>query len=88
MPYGVEFRPEALDNLRSLDKAIAQRIFRRLKWLSENLDNVTPEALTADLKGLLKLKIGGHRVIYEIKRGEHLLTIHFVGHRRDVYKRK
>ncbi len=88
MPYGVEFRQEAVDGLRHLDRAVAQRILRRLRWLSDNFDTITPEALTAELKGLFKFRVGSYRVIYEVKRSERLLTIHFVGHRKDIYKRK
>jgi mRNA interferase RelE/StbE len=88
MPYRVEFKPEAVDDLRHLDKAVAQRIFRRLKWLSKNFDVLAQEALVAEFKGLFKLRVGRYRIIYEIKQREHLLIIHFVGHRRDVYKRR
>jgi mRNA interferase RelE/StbE len=88
MSYGVEFRPEAVDSLRCLDKAIAQRILRRLKWFAQNFETVTPEALTAELKGLFKLRVGSYRVIYEIRRKEHLLIVHLVGHRKDIYKIK
>jgi len=86
MSYRVEFKPEAVDDLRHLDKAVAQRIFRRLRWFSDNFDNVTPETLTAEFKGLFKLRIGSYRVIYEPRQKEHLLIIYFVGHRKDVYK--
>ena len=58
MPYGVEFKQEAIDGLRHVDKAVAQR------------------------------RVGSYRVIYEINRKERLLTVHLVGHRRDIYKRK
>jgi len=44
MPYKVEFSREAADDLRHLDKAVAQRILRRLRWLSDNFDTVTTEA--------------------------------------------
>ena len=88
MSYGVEFRPAAVDELRKLDKAVAQRILRRLKWLAENFDTLTPEALTAELKGLFKLRVGSYRVIYEINRKDRLLIVHLVGHRRGIYKRK
>ena len=88
MSYRVEFKPEAVDDLRHLDEAVAQRIFRRLKWFSENFDVVAPEALAAEFKGLFKLRVGSYRIIYEIKQREHLLIIYFVGHRKDVYKRR
>ena len=88
MSCGVEFRQEAVDRLRHLDKAVAQRILRRLKWLAENFDTLTPEVLTAELKGLFKLRVGSYRVIYEINRKERLLIVHLVGHRKDIYKKK
>jgi len=88
MPYKVEFRREAVDDLRHLDKAVVQRILRRLRWLSDNFDTVTPEALSAEFKGLFKLRVGSYRVIYKVKRIERLLTIHFVGHRKDIYRKK
>jgi mRNA interferase RelE/StbE len=88
MPYTVEFSPEAIDDLRRLDKAIAQRILRRLKWLSENFDSLTPEVLTAQWKGLFKLRVGSYRVVYTANREEDVITVHLIGHRRDIYKRK
>ena len=88
MSYRVEFKPKAVDDLRHIDKAMAQRVLRRLKWFSENFDTVTSEPLTAELKGLFKLRVGSYRVIYEAKSKEHLLIIHFIGHRKEVYKRK
>lgn len=88
MAYQVEFSHEAIEEFRHLDKAVAQRILRRLRWLSENFDSVIPEAFTAELKGLFKLRVGSYRVIYEVNRKQRVLTIHLVGHRRDVYRRK
>jgi mRNA interferase RelE/StbE len=58
MPYKVEFSREAVDDLRHLDKAVAQRILRRLRWLSDNFDTAAPEALTAEMKGLFKFRVG------------------------------
>jgi len=82
----VEFKPEALDELEKLDPVIAQRILTKTKWLSENVDQITPQPLTGALKGLLKLRIGDYRVIYSINPQKLLLTVHMIGHRRDVYR--
>ena len=56
--YELELMPEARDDLASLDKPIAQRIFNKLHWLAENFDAMTPEPLTGEWKGLFKLRIG------------------------------
>ncbi len=85
-PYQVEFRPETIDDLGKLDKIIAQRILKRIKWLSENFDNLSPEMLKKGPQGLFKLRVGDWRVIYSVKQKERLITIYLIGHRKEVYK--
>jgi mRNA-degrading endonuclease RelE of RelBE toxin-antitoxin system len=41
--YKVEFTPEAEDDLSGLSKAIAQRIFKKIRWLAEHLEQISPE---------------------------------------------
>ena len=86
-PYGVTFRPEAQKDLASLDRPVAQRILNKIKWLSENLSDAKPEALSANLKGFYKLRVGSYRAVYKLNDKQKMLTIFFVGHRREVYKR-
>ena len=85
MSYGVEFKPEATIELQALTSMIQERILRKVYWLSENFENVIPQALSADLSGLFKLRIGDYRVIYSFDTEAQLITIHKVGHRRDIY---
>jgi mRNA interferase RelE/StbE len=79
--------PQAVTELRRLDKPIAQRIINKLKWLSHNFDDFTPQPLSGELKGFYKLRIGSYRTIYTANRGERLLMVHLIGHRRNIYKR-
>lgn len=65
--YRVEFLPEVSDELTSLDKAVAQRILKKLK-------------------GLFKLRVGSYRVFYSFDREERIITVHLIGHRREIYK--
>jgi mRNA interferase RelE/StbE len=84
--FRVEFLPEALEDLKRLDRAVVHRVFKKLRWLSENFDSLQPEGLSGPLAGLLKLRVGDYRVLYEAKRTGKRLTVHLVGHRRDIYK--
>ena len=86
MPYQVEFLPTAINNLSHLDSVVAQRILSKLRWLSQNFDALTPEMLTGELKGLLKLRVGNYRVIYSANDKFYLITVHFIGHRKGIYK--
>ncbi len=85
--YEISILPSAARELARLDKSVGNRIVRRLRWLGENLENISPEPFSGDLAGLFKLRVGDYRVIYQILRHEKLLVIHSIGHRRDVYRR-
>jgi len=53
MSYSVEYEPEALADLERLTQAICERVINKITWLAENFDQITPQALTADLSGFL-----------------------------------
>jgi mRNA interferase RelE/StbE len=84
--YQVNFSPEAESSLRNLDKQVAQRILSRIKWLSQHVEYVNHKALTGNLRGVYKLRVGDYRVIYELKRNIARLIIRFIGHRSEIYK--
>ncbi|MBA2749029.1 MAG: type II toxin-antitoxin system RelE/ParE family toxin [Tatlockia sp.] len=85
MTYNVEFTLEALDGLERLSSAIQERILNKIRWFSENLDNLTPQSLSADLSGLFKLRVGDYRIVYSFDTNKQCITVHKVGHRRDIY---
>ena len=85
--YDVQLLDKAIDELAQLDKPIAKRITKKIKWLIENIESIQPEGLTGDLTGLYKLRVGSYRVIYEILEGEQLIIVHAIGHRSKIYKR-
>jgi mRNA interferase RelE/StbE len=85
--YEVEFIPESEDDLSRLSKVNAQRILKKIRWLAENFEMVTPEPLTGDFKGLYKLRVGDYRVLYTFgQNARKVIIIHLVKHRREVYK--
>jgi mRNA interferase RelE/StbE len=85
--YSVEFRPEAERDLSKLDKGVAQRIMNRVKWLAEHLEETRIEALRGGRwKGLFKLRVGDFRVVYVINHSKKLISIHLIGHRREIYE--
>ena len=84
--YRVRFLPEAAGELASLDKPVAQRILKKLKWLAENFADLTPEPLSGELKALFKLRVGDHRILYSFDRKTRVIYIHLIGHRRDIYR--
>lgn len=86
--YRIRILRAASQDLARLDKPIGRRIVERIKWLAANLDAIRLEALTGDLAGLYKLRVGDYRVIYEVLWDEETMVIHAIGHRREIYRRR
>jgi mRNA interferase RelE/StbE len=84
--YRVELTLAALKELSQLDPVIAERICKKIDWLSQNFDFIVPEPLKGPFEGVYKLRIGDWRVIYNVDSKAKLIRIHLIGHRRDIYK--
>ena len=84
--YQVDFTLDAERDLARLDVPIAQRVLKRLRWLAENFEAIRPEALTGQWQGVFKLRVGDYRVLYTCDRAKRKIIVHFVRHRREVYK--
>lgn len=86
--YSVGFTGDGEADLARLDAALAQRVLKKRRWLAENFDTVKLEALTGQWGGMFKLVIGDYRVLYTFDRAAQSIVVHFVKHRREVYKLK
>ena len=84
--YSIRILEQAVDELARLDKPVAKRVSKRIRWLAENLATIHPERLKGSLSGLYKLRVGDYRVIYQIIKSEKTVVIHLIGHRREIYK--
>lgn len=84
--FSVEFTPQAADDLSGMTKPIAQRLLDKIRWLATNFDAVTPTALSGDLVGVYKLRVGDYRVLYALKTESSSICIVRIRHRKDVYK--
>lgn len=84
--YRIDFSPDGRASLSSIDKEIAQRVLDKLRWLAQNAERVHHLPLRGRLAGLFKLRVGEWRVIYDVSNAEKVVTIHKVGHRKEVYQ--
>jgi mRNA interferase RelE/StbE len=83
-PYAIGFKPNALNQLRRLDKGVIDRILDQLLWLTRNVQQGQHDALTGDWKGCFRICVGNYRIIYTLVEDERLIIVEGVGHRRDV----
>jgi len=79
MPYKVEFRREAVDDLRHLDEAVAQRILRRLRWLSDNSEGYLQKEMKGTSAHVLLVQpafIGSNEPLFEFFPGDVPFALH------------
>lgn len=85
--YAVRLTKDAEADLARLDRMIVDRVLKRIRWLAENFESVTPLPLTGQWQGYYKLRVGDYRIIYRVQQEEDsTLIIEFVRHRREVYR--
>jgi mRNA interferase RelE/StbE len=84
--YQIRILDSAARELAQLDKQIARRLVKRIRWLAANIEAVKPDPLSGDLAGLYKLRVGDYRVAYEILHSEQVIVVHLIGHRREIYR--
>ena len=90
MTWKVEITPEASAELKKLETAEAQRIF---KFLFERLQNREDpreigEALKGNLREFWRYRVGDHRILCRLEDGIVTVFVVHIGHRREVYKKK
>jgi mRNA interferase RelE/StbE len=83
--YELRFRPAAAKILRKLPRDVAKRI----KTATEALqDDPRPTGATAlqGQQGLLRVRVGDYRVVYDVNDDELVVLVIHLGHRREVYR--
>lgn len=83
--YKIVFRPSLEKDLAALPKKIAARTFARIEDLATN--PFPPLALKlSGAEKLYRIRVGDYRIVYEIDSASKLIVIHYVRHRREVYR--
>ena len=82
--YRLTFQARLVDDLARIEGSTAQRLFDKSKWIASNVDNLRHEPVSVELPSLCKYAVGEWRIFYLIDRGERLLDIHAIVHKRDL----
>jgi len=83
--YKVIIKPSVEKDLRSLSRAAAIRAFKHIEALKEN---PFPRAAIklAGAERLYRIRIGDYRMVYGVDKVGRQVIVHYVRHRRDVYR--
>lgn len=85
MSYGVEYRPEAHEDLDELPRTVENRV---QKAETERL-SVAPtrygRRLAQSLVGLWRIRVGDYRIAYTVDEATRLVTVWAIRHRKEIY---
>jgi mRNA interferase RelE/StbE len=85
--WRVEFDRDAARDLRKLDIQARRQILRYLRERIATEENPRRfgHALTHDLKGFWRYRVGDYRIVASIEDNRFVVLVVTVGHRREVY---
>lgn len=83
MKQSLEIGARAKQQFYNLDPALQRRVVEKLQRFLDN--DVAPEPLEINFKGLFKLRVGDYRIVYEFESDTHIV-VRFIGHRSNAYK--
>jgi len=84
--YRIEFKRSAEQDIRKIGAALIPRILRRIEALSDDPFPRQSLKLTGT-EDSHRLRVGNYRVIYSVDMGTETIIVHYVRHRREVYRR-
>ncbi len=83
--FEIVFRPSVHKDLRRLPKTVIARIVARIESLTD--DPLPPRVVKlSNAERLYRIRVGDYRLVYEVDTDAKVVTIHYVRHRRDVYR--
>lgn len=87
MTYRIELTRQALKQIESLDPKTRKRVARRIDVLAGNPRPRGCTKLAGD-SNAYRIRVGSHRVLYEVDDDKVLVLVVRVGHRREVYRER
>ena len=85
MNYSLQFKPAVEKDLKPLSQTLLIRAFKQIIALQ---DDPLPQQASklSGIDNLYRIRIGDYRIVYEIDRDNRLIIVHYIRHRRDVYR--
>ena len=87
MSYKINFSETSLKQLRKLDNLSRKRILNYVSDVLTKIENprILGKALTGDLKGFWRYRIGNFRIVCQIQDNSLLILILKIAHRKEIY---
>ena len=83
--YNLILRPSVEKDFRHLPRPLIQNILRRIEGLKADPFPYQTIKLSG-AERLYRIRVGDYRIVYEVDTAARRVTIHYVRHRREVYR--
>ena len=83
--YKVVFKPSVEKDLRPLPRLAVARVMSRIEALKDDPFPRQSVKLTG-AEQLYRLRVGDYRIVYGFDKAAGQIIVHYVRHRRDVYR--
>jgi mRNA interferase RelE/StbE len=86
--YEIEWTTAALRELRKLDRQTGRKVALSVTALADDPRPPGSRSLVGQPAGVMRIRIGDHRVVYQVEDAKVLVTVVRVAHRREVYRKR
>jgi len=83
--YDVNLKPSVEGDLRHLSQAVVTRVMARIEGLKAEPFPRQAIKLSGSER-LYRIRVGDYRIVYEVDTQAKQITVHYIRHRRDVYR--
>ena len=83
--YRVVFKPSVEKDLRSMPRAVIARVFKCIEKLQETPIHHGSIKLSG-AEHMYRARVGEYRIVYEVDKNTKRIVVHYIRHRRDVYR--
>ena len=84
MRYAIRIKASAARELQRIERSDRERLVAAIDRLAEN--PFAGSALKGELRGLRRIRVGGYRVLYEVRERDLVVLVLRAAHRRDAYR--
>jgi mRNA interferase RelE/StbE len=83
--YDINFKPSVEKDLRPLSKTLVTRVMERIERLKT--DPFPRQAIKlSGTERLYRIRVGDYRIVYEVDTQAKQIMVHYIRHRREVYR--
>lgn len=84
--YEIVFKSSVEKDFRSFPKILLSRVLKQIEKLSNDPFPINCVKLEGG-EQLYRIRVGDYRIVYGVDRTAQRITVHYVRHRRDVYRK-